>query len=135
MTSLDGNGPNPTESASFSIPAELTATARARYIDAVREYADWLQDGIRTNAARRPWTPEREFNIEDVNAACAGHEHRGRSRRSDTWRQVLATGLITVGSAGASIMANVPQSGWQIGVLVAFVAVGLFGIGLALAGA
>jgi hypothetical protein len=117
-------------SASFPLPRHLTPQARARFVGAVREYADALEDGTKANAAGRPWTPDPEYNVDDVLGARDALDRRTHRARSDRSVQVLAQGLTGVGTVGAGIMANYLHSGWQVSAFIALVLMGLIGFAL-----
>jgi hypothetical protein len=131
MTSVASNDDTEASgSASFPLPRHLTPQARARFVGAVREYADALENGIKANAAGRPWTPDPEYTGDDVLASRESLDRRTHHARSERAVQILAQSLTGVGTAGASITGNYLHSGWQISLFVAMIVIGLVGFAL-----
>lgn len=108
------------------LPQGLTPGACEAFRDVEDEFHDGLVAELRRRRRTRPdLTPADVYEARAVvaQAMCASQPRAGSMRG-------LSTGLIAIGSVGVGSMHPYLHSPWQIALLVAFILIGLVGVGL-----
>lgn len=127
--------------AAYPIPSHLTPGGLIAFNAEVTRYAEGLGAELARQAiAVRSRGGHPEHTAESVEKAKRSHlrglliENGPSDHRTSSDRSVPAFVFVTIGTIGLNVMINFMHGPWQVAVFVAFVVIGLAGLGLAWTG-